>query len=57
MFNNVEHYLLYKIQLHHIVRETGPHILYNGGSKPQYTMMSLQNPEVEFFNITQSCAT
>ena len=33
------------------------HIYYKGGSKPQYTMMSLQNLEVVFLNMTQSCAT
>ena len=45
MFNKVEHYLRYNIQLHHIVWASGPHMYYNGGSKPQYTMMSLQNME------------
>ena len=34
MFNKLEHYLLYKIQLHHIVWETGPRMFYKGGSKP-----------------------
>ena len=34
MFNNVEHQLLYKIHLHHIVWETRPCMFYKGGSNP-----------------------
>ena len=45
MLNIMEHWLLYNILVHHIIR-VQDHVYYKGGSKPQYTMMSLQNLEL-----------
>ena len=42
MFNLLEHYILYNIWVHHMIR-VQDHAYYKGGSNPQYTiMMSIQ---------------